>query len=140
EVIDNRYRIVQALAAGGMGEVYRAEHLELGKPFALKVMRPELSRDPDFVARFKREAIASSRIGQQNIVDISDFGRTAEGRFYFVMEFLEGRTLGHIIRKDGPMPAARVIHVGLQVARALAAAHRQGIVHRDMKPENVMLI
>src|SRR5437773_12523670 len=92
-VIDGRYRVLELLATGGMGEVYRAEHIELHKPVALKLMRPTLSADDEFVQRFRREAIAASRIGQQNIVDISDFGRTAEGRFYFAMELLDGITL-----------------------------------------------
>ncbi len=140
QIIDNRYKIIVKLAAGGMGEVYKAEHIELGKLFAIKVMLPELSNDPDFVARFKREAIASSRIGQQNIVDISDFGRTQEGRFFFVMEYIEGRTLASTVRREGPMTMQRVVLIGLQVARALAAAHQQSIVHRDLKPENVMLL
>jgi serine/threonine-protein kinase len=139
-VIDGRYRIVAKLAAGGMGEVYRAEHVELGKSMALKVMLPELSRDPEFVARFKREAIAASRIGQQNIVDISDFGRTADGRFYFVMEYLDGLTLASVIHREGALPVERVVVIALQVARALTAAHHQGIVHRDLKPENIMLM
>ncbi len=141
QVIDGRYRVVSRLAAGGMGEVYKAEHVELGKTFALKVMLPELSTDPEFVARFKREAIASSRIGQQNIVDISDFGRTQDGRFYFVMEFLEGLTLARLVHRERRAhPVDRVVGISLQVARALAAAHAQSIVHRDLKPENVMLL
>ncbi|GMU58246.1 MAG: hypothetical protein AMXMBFR34_00090 [Myxococcaceae bacterium] len=140
QVIDKRYRVLGRLATGGMGEVYRAEHVELGKPLALKVMLPELSEDPDFVGRFKREAIAASRIGQHNIVDISDFGRTEDGRFYFVMEYLDGLTLSKTVKREGPFPAQRVVHVGLQVARALAAAHAQRIIHRDLKPENIMLV
>jgi serine/threonine-protein kinase len=139
-VIDGRYHVVAKLAAGGMGEVYRAEHVELGKSMALKVMLPELSRDPEFVARFKREAIAASRIGQQNIVDISDFGRTADGRFYFVMEYLDGLTLASLIHREGALAPERAVAISLQVARALAAAHAQSIVHRDLKPENVMLL
>ncbi len=138
-VIDARYKIIKRLATGGMGEVYRAVHVELGKPLALKVMLPELSQDQEFVARFKREAIASSRIGQQNIIDISDFGRTGDGRFYFVMEFVDGKTLVRY-RREGPFTFERVVHVGLQIARALAAAHSVNIVHRDLKPENVMLV
>lgn len=128
------------IASGGMGEVYRAQHVELGKTMALKVMLPELSDDPEFVARFKREAIAASRIGQQNIVDISDFGRTSSGRFYFVMEYLDGVTLASLLNQHGALPAARVLNICLQVARALAAAHAQSIVHRDLKPENIMVL
>jgi serine/threonine-protein kinase len=138
-IIEKRYRVLEKLAAGGMGEVYRAEHIELMKPVAVKVMLPDLSRDAEFVARFKREAVAASRIGAPNIVDISDFGRTEDGRFYFVMELLDGRTLASHV-KDGPFSTRRVAHVGLQIARALAAAHDKGIVHRDLKPDNVMLL
>jgi eukaryotic-like serine/threonine-protein kinase len=123
-----------------MGEVYRTQHVELGKPMAVKVMLPELSNDPEFVTRFKREAIAASRIGQQNIVDISDFGRTANGRFYFVMEYLDGVTLASLVHRQGPQSVERAVNISTQVARALAAAHAQGIVHRDLKPENVMLL
>jgi serine/threonine-protein kinase len=140
DVIAGRYRIVSALAAGGMGEVYRAEHVELGKVFALKVMKQELSSDQDFVDRFKREAVASSRIGQHNIVDISDFGRTDEGRFYFVMEFLDGPTLAEVMRRERVLHVSRAVNIGVQIARALGAAHALGIVHRDLKPENVILL
>ena len=139
-IIDGRYEIVGKLAAGGMGEVYRAQHVELGKAMALKVMLPELSNDPEFVTRFKREAIAASRIGQQNIVDISDFGRTSNGRFYFVMEYLDGMTLSSLIHRQGAQPAERVLNIAAQACRALAAAHAQSIVHRDLKPENIMLL
>ncbi|MCU0695959.1 MAG: protein kinase [Myxococcaceae bacterium] len=139
-VIGGRYRIIKKLAAGGMGEVYQAEHVELHKQFAVKVMLPALSSDQEFVNRFKREAISASRIGQQNIIDISDFGQTDEGRFYFVMEFLDGLTIASVLHRQGAMPIVRMVNVGLQVARALAAAHAQGIVHRDMKPENVMVL
>ncbi|MFT3708212.1 MAG: protein kinase [Archangium sp.] len=138
-VIDSRYRVISKLAEGGMGEVYRAEHVELGKALAIKVMLPELSTDQEFVGRFKREAIASSRIGHPNIIDISDFGRTNDGRFYFVMEFVEGKTLIKY-RKEGPFRFERVVHVGLQIGRALAAAHAVNIIHRDLKPENIMLV
>jgi serine/threonine-protein kinase len=139
-IIDGRYHIIGKLAAGGMGEVYRAEHVELGKAMALKVMLPELSQDPEFVARFKREAIAAGRIGQQNIVDISDFGRTQDGRFYFVMEFLDGLTLASTIHRQGALAVERAVNISLQACRALAAAHAQSIVHRDLKPENIMLL
>ena len=139
-IIDGRYSVVGKLAAGGMGEVYRAEHIELKKPVAIKVMLPELSSDPEFAARFKREAIAASRIGQQNIIDISDFGQIHDGRFFFAMEYLDGPTLATLVRRQGAMGAERATVISLQVARALAAAHSAGIVHRDLKPENIMVL
>lgn len=140
DVIDGRYRVLERLAAGGMGEVFKVEHIELGRRLALKLMLPALSQDQEFLARFKTEAVAVSRIGHPNIIDVTDFGRTADGRFYFVMELLEGLTLASVLHRQGPMPAARVAKVGAQIARALAAAHSVGIVHRDLKPENVMLV
>ena len=139
-VVDGRYEVISKLASGGMGDVYRARHVELGKLMVLKVMRPHLSDDPDIVARFKREAVSASRIGHQNIVDISDFGRTDEGRFYFVMEFLDGPTLADVMRRERVLHVSRAVNVGVQIARALGAAHALGIVHRDLKPENVILL
>ncbi len=139
-VIDGRYQVLGKIAAGGMGAVYLVEHLELSKKFAMKVMLPELSRDPDFVSRFKREAMASSKIGHQNIVAISDFGRTQDGRFYFVMEYLEGATLAELVRNEGAQKSERVVGIAMQMGRALATAHQAGIIHRDLKPENIMLV
>jgi hypothetical protein len=139
-LIAERYRISDRIAAGGMGEVYKAEHVELGRAFALKVMRPELSDDPEFVKRFKREAVASSRIGHKNIIDITDFGRTSDGRFYYVMELLEGQTLATLIGDEGALPIPRVMRFAFQMTHALGAAHRLGIIHRDLKPDNVMVI
>src|SRR5688572_23477024 len=91
--IGGRYRVQALIAQGGMGEVYRVEHVELGSTFAMKIMKRELSQDAEFVTRFKREAAAASRIGHRNIVSVTDFGRTDGGRFYFVMEHLDGETL-----------------------------------------------
>jgi tRNA A-37 threonylcarbamoyl transferase component Bud32 len=140
QVIGERYRVVDKLAEGGMGEVYKGEHIELGKTVAIKVMRRELSNDPEFAERFKREAIAATRIGHPNIVDVADFGQTVDGRFYFVMEFLAGKTLTDVLRESGALPAPRALGIMLQMCRALEAAHQLGIVHRDLKPENVMLL
>ncbi|MDX2015711.1 MAG: protein kinase [Myxococcaceae bacterium] len=140
DVIDGRYRIMQRIAAGGMGEVYRAEHVELGKPLALKVMLPTLNADQEFVNRFKIEAVAASRIGHPNIVDISDFGRTVDGRFYFAMEFLDGLTLSSLVHRHGAQSPGRSVSLILQAARALAAAHELHIIHRDLKPDNVMVL
>jgi serine/threonine-protein kinase len=139
-VIAGRYRIMSRLAAGGMGEVYQVQHVDLVRVFALKVMRPELSKDPEFADRFKREAVASGQIGHRNIVDITDFGRTDDGRLFFVMEFLDGRTLASIISRQGAQPVPRVLHLAIQMCWALGAAHKRGITHRDLKPENVMVL
>ncbi|MCU0698620.1 MAG: protein kinase [Myxococcaceae bacterium] len=140
DVIDGRYRIMQRIAAGGMGEVYRAEHVELGKALALKVMLPTLNADQEFVNRFKIEAVAASRIGHPNIIDISDFGRTVDGRFYFAMEFLDGLTLSSLVHRHGAQSPGRSVSLILQAARALAAAHELHIIHRDLKPDNVMVL
>jgi serine/threonine-protein kinase len=139
-VVEGRYEVVSKLAVGGMGEVYKARHIELDKPVVLKVMRLSMSNDEQLVARFKREAIAATRIGQQNIVDVSDFGRTHDGRFFFVMEYLDGVTLKQLIAAEGRLPLARVTRLSLQIANALEAAHAQGVVHRDLKPENLMVL
>jgi serine/threonine-protein kinase len=140
DVIDGRYRIISRIATGGMGEVFRVEHVELGKALALKVMRGDLGGDLDFANRFKIEAVAASRIGHPNIIDVSDFGRTATGQFYFVMEFLDGFTLSSLVHRQGPQDARRAVALVVQIARALAAAHELSIIHRDLKPDNVMVL
>lgn len=140
EVIDGRYRVLASLAAGGMGEVFKVEHISLGKQFALKVMLSGLKANADLVERFKLEAMAASRIGHPNIVSVSDLGQTPDGVLYFVMELLEGRTLTELLEREGAQSPKRTIEIGRQIAEALAAAHRHQIVHRDLKPDNVMLI
>jgi serine/threonine protein kinase len=139
-VVDGRYRVIELIGEGGMGKVYLAEHVEIGKRVALKVLHPSYSRMPDLVERFRREARAASKIGHPNIVDVTDSGTTAEGSVYFVMEYLEGVELGSIIEREGALDIARALKIAGQICRALAAAHAQGIVHRDLKPENVFLI
>ena len=101
-IIGGRYRLDARLAAGGMGEVFQATHIELGRKLALKLMRPELSQDASFVERFRREAMTASRLGHPNIVDIIDSGRADDGQFYFVMEYLDGKTLSALI-DEGPV-------------------------------------
>ena len=140
DTIEGRYRVTARIAAGGMGEVYKVEHIELGKALAMKVMLPGLNADQEFVNRFKIEAVAASRIGHPNIVDISDFGKTGDGRFFFVMEFLDGMTLSSLVHRQGQQSPGRSVALTLQVARALSAAHELHIVHRDLKPDNVMVL
>ncbi len=138
--IDGRYRIAELIGEGGMGKVYLAEHVEIGKKVALKVLHPSYSRMPDLVERFRREARAASKIGHPNIVDVTDSGTTADGSVYFVMEYLEGVELGSVIEREGAIEVSRALRIASQICRALSAAHREGIIHRDLKPENIFLI
>ena len=138
--IDQRYRVEALLGEGGMGLVYRVTHTRLNKPLAIKVLRRENTKDPEVLARFRREAESASGIGNQHIVDIHDFGELEDGSTYFVMECLEGLDLIDAIDVARRMPEGRAIHIATQLCRALGAAHDAGIVHRDLKPENVFLI
>ncbi|MCB9627161.1 MAG: serine/threonine protein kinase [Sandaracinaceae bacterium] len=138
--IDGRYFVERVLGEGGMGLVYLGKHIVLGKPLAVKVLRPDVSKDQEIITRFRQEAQSASSIGNQHIIDISDFGTLPDGSTYFVMEFLDGTDLSGAIEKAGQMPANRVVHVAKQLAQALGAAHENGIVHRDLKPDNVYLI
>ena len=139
KVLDGRYQIEDVLGEGGMGIVYRAVHTTLGKQLAIKVLRPEVSRKEEILARFKQEARSASAIGNQHIIDISDFGVLRDGSTYFVMEFLGGQSLTQALR-DGKFETARTIHVTKQLCNALGAAHEIGVVHRDLKPDNVQLV
>ncbi len=139
-VIDGRYRIDELIGEGGMGKVYLAEHIEIGKRVAVKVLHPSYSRMPELVERFRREARAASKIGHPNIVDVTDSGTTAGGSVYFVMEYLEGVELGSVIERDRAMDVARALRIVTQICRALSAAHSVGVIHRDLKPENVFLV
>jgi serine/threonine protein kinase len=139
EVIDGRYRIDELIGEGGMGRVYLAEHVEIGKRVAIKILHPVYGRMPDLVERFRREARAASKIGHPHIVDVTDSGTTDDGSVYFVMEYLEGVELASVIDREGALDVARALRVTTQICRALAAAHAVGIIHRDLKPENVFL-
>jgi tRNA A-37 threonylcarbamoyl transferase component Bud32 len=140
QLVADRYRIIRKLGEGGMGAVYLAEHVVIEKKFALKVLAPELARRSDLVARFLQEARSASRIGHENVIDIMDFGQSPEGLVYIAMEFLDGKDLGEIVRRKGAMEWSQARGIVLQICRALRAAHDKGIVHRDMKPENIFLI
>jgi serine/threonine-protein kinase len=136
-VVDQRYELVEVLGEGGMGTVYRVRHTSLGRDFALKVLRRDLAQDADLSTRFVHEAKAASAISHPSVVKITDFGQLATGQPYFVMELLVGDLLSRLIRDSGPLPPARAVVVLRQVAEALDAAHQAGVVHRDLKPDNI---
>jgi hypothetical protein len=139
DVVAERYRIDAVLGEGGMGMVYRAEHLHLRKPLALKVLLSEWSQMPEVVARFEREAVAAGNIQSPHVAAATDFGRLPGGSFFLVMEYIDGRTLRSAI-EAGAFEPARALAVLRGIVMALQAAHARGIVHRDLKPENVMLV
>ena len=140
QTLAGKYRIDERLSEGGMGAVYRATHVLMDKTVAIKVLRPSLAADEKIVARFSREARAASRISHPNALSVTDFGEDENGIVFLVMEFLSGKTLKEVIREEGPMPLSRVTGIMLQIGGALEAAHAQGVVHRDLKSDNIMLI
>ena len=135
-----KYRIEALLNEGGMGSVYRGTHTLMDKTVAIKVLRPSLAADEKIVARFSREARAASRISHPNALSVTDFGEDENGIVFLVMEFLSGRTLKEVIRDEGPLPLQRIVEITRQVGDALATAHAQGVVHRDLKSDNIMLV
>jgi len=139
-VLSERYRIIQKLGEGGMGAVYLAEHVVIEKKIALKVLFPDLTRRSDLVHRFLQEAKSASRINHENVIDINDFGQSEEGYVFIAMELLTGTEFGQVLREGGPLTWERAQPILLQIAKALRAAHEKGIVHRDMKPENVFIL
>jgi serine/threonine-protein kinase len=139
-VLSERYRIIRKIGEGGMGCVYQAEHALIEKKIALKVLFQDLTRRADLVARFLQEAKSASRIGHENVIDISDFGQSPEGLVYIAMEYLEGQDLGRTLKQVKTIDWQRARPILMQITKALRAAHEHGIIHRDMKPENVYLV
>jgi serine/threonine protein kinase len=140
KIVGNRYRIAALIGRGGFGFVCRAEHITLKKPFAIKFLSREYIIDSKLVKRFKREATAACTIGHSNIIDIVDFGFDTDLGYYFVMELLEGETLAKKVKREGALYINDYMPILLQVCDALIATHRKGIVHRDLKSENIFLI
>jgi serine/threonine-protein kinase len=133
------YRVKRRLSAGGMGEVYLAEHRLLNRPYALKLIRPEAAVDPTNRTRFEREIRAMARLTHWNTIEIIDYGHAPDATFYFVMEYVEGLNLRELVDRHGPAEPGRVVYVLRQVCAALSEAHAAGLIHRDVKPGNVML-
>ena len=137
-VFSNRYELTHLIARGGMAQVYRARDRQLDRPVALKVLFPELSVDRAFVERFRREAQAAANLSHPNIVPVFDWGED-NGSYFIVMEFVDGRALSAVLRESGPLSPQQTATIGANVAAALAFAHRHGVVHRDVKPGNVLI-
>ncbi|MFH0899025.1 MAG: protein kinase [Pseudomonadota bacterium] len=135
-----RYEVTRKIGQGGMGAVYEARHLLIGKRVAIKVLLDKYAQRPEVVARLQQEARLASSIGHENIVDITDFGETTDGRTFAVMEYLEGQSLAYLLSREGPLPVGRAVGIARQVAGALGAAHGKGVIHRDIKPENVFVV
>ena len=133
------YTILAPLGAGGMGEVYRAKDTRLDREVTVKVLPEHLAEDPQRLARFEREVQLTAALSHPNTVAIFDYGRTVDGVFYYAMEYLDGINLDQLIKIDGPQPPARVVRILTQVSGALAEAHGVGLVHRDIKPGNIIL-
>jgi serine/threonine-protein kinase len=133
----NQYRLRHEIGAGGMGEVYLAEHRLLKRPCALKVLRPERAGDSRSLSRFEQEVRATALLSDPNTLEVYDYGRTADGTCFYVMEFLDGLTLDDLVVRHGPMPPGRVIYLLRQACEALAEAHAAGLIHRDLKPANL---
>src|SRR6267142_846743 len=138
--LDDKYRLEARLGIGGMGTVYRARHLLIDRPVAVKVLNPRFVEDEAARTRFRREAKACGRLQHVNAVTVTDFGTSQDGYVYLVMELLEGRTLREVLAKEGPLDAARSVALMLQISAAVAAAHEAGIIHRDLKPGNIFIV
>ncbi|HTE49915.1 MAG TPA: protein kinase [Kofleriaceae bacterium] len=133
------YRLLDVLGEGGMGRVYLAEHIRLGRKVALKMLRSKYSQNPEAVRRFFTEARAVNRIAHENIVEVTDFVSEPDGASYYIMEFLTGHSLYEVLNQERHLPLQRALAIAGQVANALAAVHEAGIVHRDLKPDNIFL-
>jgi tetratricopeptide (TPR) repeat protein len=138
-VLVSRYRLVRELGSGGMGTVYLAEHVHLGRPTAVKLMHKELTLEPDAEQRFRREALLAAKISHSSVAQVYDFDCTPYGEFLLAMEYVEGETVAQRLKTSGPFPLALALQVLKEVAEGLDLAHGLGILHRDIKPENIML-
>jgi serine/threonine-protein kinase len=138
-LLNDRWRILSRLGRGGMGEVYLAEHVALGRMEAIKLLMPFLAENPQFVSRFRREARAVNRLRHPNIVSLFEFGQLPDDRFYLAMEYAEGESLHQLLKRCELVPVPRALHLLGQLAYAVHHAHSRGVVHRDLKPQNLIV-
>jgi serine/threonine protein kinase len=139
DLLDGQFQILQKIGSGGMGAVYKAAQPAMNRMVAVKILHPKLTNRKDLVSRFRREARAMSHLTHPNTVKVLLYGELDDGSLYIVMEYLEGKNLNQVVRKEGPLPVERAIPILIQVCGALQEAHLQGIIHRDLKPENIFL-
>jgi serine/threonine-protein kinase len=137
KVLADRFAILERIGEGGTGVVYKAKQLSVDRIIAIKVLGAHVSTDPSWVKRFHNEARAASRLDHPNTVRLIDFGQTKEGLLFIAMEFLHGRSLREVLEQEQRLPAARALKIVSQMCQSLAEAHNQGIIHRDIKPDNV---
>jgi serine/threonine protein kinase len=138
-VLRGKYQIISKIGAGAMGDVYKARNAQSGETWAVKVVSPDLGADAEFLARFRSEAMLMNRLDHPNVVRVHDFGEAEDGSSFMVMDYVEGESLEEILRKQGPLDPARVARIGMQVCGALGAAHELGVIHRDVKPGNILM-
>jgi len=134
------YNVTARLGEGGMGVVYLVEHPVIGRKAALKAIHPHFGRNPEVISRFITEAKSINQIGHEHIVDVTDFGTTPSGDFYFIMDYLQGESLASVLQDAAPFPPERALRIALQIADALQASHEHGVIHRDVKPDNIILV
>ena len=139
QTLDEKYYLEERLGEGGMGTVYRARHLLMDRPVAIKILRPQFVENEGARTRFQLEARAAVHLHHANAVSVTDFGQTSDGYVYLVMELLKGHTLREILAREAPLETARAISIILQASAAVAAAHEAGIIHRDLKPSNILV-
>ena len=139
QIVAGRFRIDSVIGEGGMGTIYKARHVKLPRLFALKMLKPELAADVDFVARFLREAVAASQVIHPNVVYLTDYGQLEDGTYYIAMEYLEGVGIDEVLAREGRFRLDRTLDILIQLADALDYCHQRDIVHRDLKTENILL-
>src|SRR3954470_2128637 len=137
DLVDGRYKVITRIGSGGMADVYCAEDQQLGRRIALKVLYRRFAEDQEFVERFRREASAAAGLQHPNVVQVFDRGAW-DGTYYIAMEFLEGRSLKELVRDEGPLPPTLAVDLAEQILRAARFAHKRGVIHRDIKPHNVI--